>query len=130
MNLILAGVFLMNKRGQTLILFVILIPILLGLCALVVDTGLIVSKNVELKEVSKTIIQDVWDMASKEKIEELFLENDIPIDQLDVELKDGEIHLFNEYEVSSIFGSIIGISSYKIQVDITGILNNNTIIFE
>ena len=46
----------MNKHGQTLILFVILIPILLGLAAFVIDVGFMVSKRVELKEVSKTII--------------------------------------------------------------------------
>ena len=47
----------MNKRGQTLILFIILIPILLGFGAFIVDVSLVISKNVELKEVSKTIIK-------------------------------------------------------------------------
>lgn len=60
----------MNKKGQTLVLFVIMIPILLGLGAFVVDVSLVISKNTELKEVSKTIIKDVIDQPTLEKINE------------------------------------------------------------
>ena len=69
----------MNKKGQTLILFVILIPILLGLLAFVVDVGFIVSKTVQLKEVTKMILENTYEDASLEEIKDLFLENDIPV---------------------------------------------------
>lgn len=120
----------MNKRGQTLILFVILIPILLGLCALVIDVGLIVSKSTHLKEVSKTIIEEVMPEASIEEIEDLFIKNDIPVSQLEVQIEDEKIRIQNEYEIDSIFGSIIGIHSYKISIDITGVRENEDVIFE
>lgn len=120
----------MNKRGQTLILFVILIPILLGLCALVIDVGLIVSKSTHLKEVSKTIIEEVMPEASIEEIEDLFIKNDIPVSQLEVQIEDEKIRIQNEYEIDSIFGSVIGLSSYEIRAQITGIIREGTIIFE
>ena len=92
----------MNKRGQTLILFVILIPILLGMAAVVVDVGYLISKNVELKEVSKTILEEVMEDASVEKIKDLFLLNDIPVENLEVDILNDQIHIQNEYEIDSI----------------------------
>lgn len=120
----------MNKKGQTLILFVIMIPIVLGLCALVVDVGVLVSKNVQLEEISKTIIEDVWDSANAEEIKDIFVENDIPVDQLDVSIDTSSIHIKNSYEVDSIFGSIIGIDNYEVSVDITGTFQDGKIVFE
>lgn len=120
----------MNKHGQTLILFVILIPILLGLAALVIDVSLIVSKSVELKEVSKTIIENVWGDATEEEIRNLFIKNDIPVDHLVVEIQDEEIRIQNDYEVAAIFGTVIGIHTYEIKVDITGREYDRKIVFE
>lgn len=120
----------MNKRGQTLILFVILIPILLGLCALVIDVGLIVSKSVELKEVSKSIIRHSYLDTSEEEIREMFLENDIPVNNLVIEIDEFRIHIQNEYKIDSIFGKIIGIQEYEINVDLTGTWNDEEVIIE
>lgn len=120
----------MNKKGQTLILFVIMIPILLGLGAFVVDVSLVISKNVELKEVSKTIIKDVIDQPNQEKIIDLFTENDIPIEHLKVQIDDERISIQNEYTIDSIFGAIIGIENYDIKIDIVGVWNDGKVIFE
>ena len=120
----------MNKNGQTLILFVIMIPILLGLCAFVIDVGSIVLANTKLREVTKTIISDVMDDASIDKIQSLYLKNDIPVENLEVEIKEDEIRIQNEYEIDSIFGSIIGFDTYKVEVDIVGMKVNDKVIFE
>lgn len=120
----------MNKHGQTLIFFVILIPILLGFCALVVDVGYLVSKNVELKEVSKTIIEDYFKGLDTSEIKELYEDNNIPIDNLEIDINENGIHIVNHYKVDSIFGSVIGISSYDIRVDITGTIIDDQVIFE
>ena len=85
----------MNKNGQTLILFVIMIPILLGLCAFVIDVGSIVLANTKLREVTKTIISDVMDDASIDKIQSLYLKNDIPVENLEVEIKEDQIRVQN-----------------------------------
>ena len=120
----------MNKHGQSLVLFVIFIPLLLGLCALVVDMGLVISKRVQLEEVSKTIIETIMEEPSEEAIQALFIENDIPVEHLEVQIDDGRIHLSNSYEIDSIFGVIIGLTHYEIQVDLTGSLMENKVVFE
>ena len=120
----------MNKNGQTLILFVIMIPILLGLCAFVIDVGSIVLANTKLREVTKTIISDVIDDASIDKIQSLYLKNDIPVENLEVEIKEDQIRVQNEYEIDSIIGSIIGLDTYRVEVDITGTKGNDKVLFE
>ncbi len=120
----------MNKKGQTLVLFVILIPIVLGLSALVIDVGYIVKEEVKLKEVSKSIIRDVFDKGNEEEIREMFLENDMTVDNLEIFYDTDRIRIKNEEEIDSIFGKIIGIDSYQIKVDITGFKENDKVIFE
>ena len=110
----------MNKKGQTLILFVILIPILLGVAAFVIDTGYIVCKSTKLKEVTKNILD--MNISTIDDIKKNYEENGIPVDNLDVLVSDNEVHIENEYFIDSIFGAVIGIDEYKIKVDMTGIL--------
>lgn len=123
----------MNKHGQTLIAFIILLPILISLLALVIDIGLITSEKKELEEVSKTIIKEViYNLEENDKnINELYKKNNIPTDNLKIDINKNSIRLQNEYEIKSIFGNIIGIKKYDIKLDITGILkDNNKIIYE
>ena len=121
----------MNKKGQTLILFVILIPVLLGLCAFVVDVGFMVCNRVRLREVSKNIIEVALEnKEDEEDIRALYLENNFPVQNLQIDLREDSIHLQNEYEIDSIFGSIIGIEQYTIRVDLIGRIENEKIVFE
>ncbi len=106
----------MNKHGQTLILFIILIPVVLALAALVVDVGLIINEKVHLQEVSRSIIKT---SSSEEEIKYLLKENDIPVDNLVINIEDNQIELQNEYTIASIFGKIVGIMNYTIKIDIT-----------
>ena len=100
-----------NKRGQTLILFIILIPLILGVMAVVVDVGLIVSKSSSLKETTRLVVKDSLNNdLSEEEIKELFVKNKIEID--------------------SIFGAIIGLKKYTIKIDIKGYKDNNKIVID
>lgn len=123
-----------NKRGQTLILFVILIPIMLLLCALVIDTGLVVVENHHLKEVTKTIIKEEIDNINNNNIEEeikkSFKMNEIDINKLNIAILDNKLKISNEIEVASIFGNIIGIKNYKIKIDLVGYKLNDKLILE
>lgn len=119
----------MNKRGQTLIIFVVLIPLFLGIIALVVDTGVIIHEKVQGIEVAKTIIQDSMNK-SEEDILALCRNNNVNEENLIILSGENEITIKNEYEIDSIFGSVIGIKKYKIKIDVTGINKENKIKFE
>lgn len=92
----------MNKKGQTLIMFVILLPLLIGVCAFVIDIGLItyeknklqnIIRSVEINKVDKNLkINGIKEYRKKEK------GNCVNI----------------TYYKDSVFGRIVGIKTYKI----------------
>ncbi len=120
----------MNKKGQTLILFVVLLPIFLLLMAFVVDTGLILQENTKCKSTLKTIIKTTYNNRYEEnyqeQIKELVEKNVLPTDNLIIEVQDDVVGLQNTYEKESIFGAIIGIKEYKIKVSVKGKVENGT----
>lgn len=106
----------MNKRGQTLILFIILIPIILMLLGLVVDIGLVISKKTQINDVYKTIVRDYSD-ASDDDILKVMGKNDIDTKNVEIIRNDG-LEIKNIVKVKSIFGSIIGLKEYTIKIDV------------
>ena len=121
----------MNKHGQTLILFIILIPIVLILCAIVVDIGVVISKKAEIKEVVKIVIKDVLDGEDKIlKAEKLLIKNNININDVEIINIDNGLNIKIDTKVDSIFGSIIGFKNYDIKMNISGYKNNDKIVFE
>jgi len=119
----------MNKHGQTLILFVILIPIIILLMATLVDVGLIVGKKVQLKEVTKSIIKETYYL-DDDKIKDLYKKNNIDISNLKILRESDKLEIEIRIEVKSIFGGIVGIKKYDVKVNMIGYLKNNKIIIE
>ena len=120
-----------NKKGQTLILMVILIPIVIGIMALVVDVGYLSLEKIHMKEVTKTVIrEDLEKNMDNKTLEEILKKNDIDIQNLKIKRSDNKLNIQNEVEIESIFGAIIGINEYKIKIDITGYKENEKIKFE
>ncbi len=107
----------MNNRGQTLIFFVLVIPILLLILAFIVDTGLVLKEYTRFTSTTRTIVRTV-DMKTEnyqEKVKNLYDKNNIPTKNLEIETIEKQIQISNEYEIESIFGNIIGLKSYKIK---------------
>lgn len=111
----------MNRKGQTLIVFTLLLPILLLLMAFVIDTGFILKESTRLNSTTKTILKTTFenrrDGSYREEVEQIFKKNDIPITNLQVIVQEDAVQISNSYYVSSIFGKIIGIKEYEIKTD-------------
>ena len=121
----------MNNKGQTLVLFIIFIPILLLLAAFVIDTGLIIRESTRLKSTTKTVLKDIYykEDKTKEKIIKLLNENDIKTDNIKITINDTSIRVKNSYEIDSIFGKIIGLKEYEVKLDITAKEENKVLKF-
>ncbi len=109
----------MNKNGQTLVMFVIIIPIFIILLAFVVDTGIILKNTTKLNSTTKTILKNTYDDRLNdnyyEKVKKLYEKNNIPTKNIQIEFNLDEVKITNEYYKSSIFGKIIGLKEYKIK---------------
>lgn len=109
---------MINRKGQTLILFVILIPLLLGLAAFLIDMGLIISKKVHYNEVTRTVLNDVYKDGDfkEEDFKRILIKNEVDIDNLKIIIDDHKIIINNIVEIESIMGNIIGIKKYEIKI--------------
>ena len=107
-----------NNNGQTLIIFVILIPFLIMIMAFVVDISYMYSESSKLQNATKTIINDNYDKRLnddiKKDIKELYKKNDIKTTNLKVDGNENYLKIKNNYKIESIFGKIIGIKSLLI----------------
>ncbi|MCM1053675.1 MAG: pilus assembly protein TadG-related protein [Ruminococcus sp.] len=121
---------LLNKHGQTLILFIILIPLMLIVMAFVVDIGLVMSEKVHLKETTKIAIINNYDSKNINDIKELIKKNNIDINNLKIETNNNNLTIENEIKVESIFGKIIGLNNYRIKIKAKGYKTGNKVIVE
>jgi preprotein translocase subunit SecF len=118
----------MNNKGQSLVTFVIIIPIFIILLAFVVDTGLVLENKTKASSTIRTILKTTSN--DEDKIRSLLEKNNIPTTNLKIDIKENEVIIKDSYEIESIFGKIIGIKSYKIKVSYKKIEEYGNIIIE
>ncbi len=122
----------MNKKGQTLIAFVILLPVLLLLLAFVVDTGLLLQENTKLTNTTKTILKTMYDKKGEvhfeKDIKNLYQKNNIPTENIKLTVHAQEVIVENQYSIESIFGKIIGIKNYPLKIKMRAFKNTDKII--
>lgn len=111
-------------------LFIILLPLILGIGALVIDVGLQVQNKIKLVNVTKIAIMEAIDHDSIYRVKDVLEKNEINVDNLEIKEIDNKINVKNEYEIDSIFGNILGIKKYQINVDIIGYSKDDKIVFE
>lgn len=121
----------MNNKGQTLVLFIIFIPILIILAAFIIDTGLIIRESTRLKAATKTVIKDTYykEDLSDEKIIKLLNKNNINTDSIEITIYNDQITINNNYDIESIFGKLIGLKEYEIKYNVVAKTENNKLKF-
>lgn len=122
----------MNKKGQTLIIFVILIPIIMAIFALVIDIGLMTYENVKSKNTTKTILKEGLknNDLNENYLKKMLLKNGINCDNLKIYDGDNKFTIYNQYFISSMFGKILGIKEYEVNVKAEVTKETNSIIIK
>lgn len=119
----------LNNRGQTLIMFVILVPVILMLMALIIDTAYLYRENAKLESTTKSIIKNLYDSKEDDNINRmiinLYKENDIQTKNLEIISNTTSLKIINHYKVDSIFGKIIGLKQYEVKVSLKGYYDGN-----
>lgn len=118
----------MNKKGQTLIIFVILIPVLVLMAALVVDTGLMIYAKENYRGIIENGISEYFHTGSREDIERLFALNGLSMEDYTITVHENEIEVSLETEVEAIFGKIINIREYDIKMNYVGTTDGQRVI--
>lgn len=132
----------LNNKGQSLILFIIFLPILLGIMALVVDVGNALSKKSEQDNVIEYILNyglengEVFFKNNDEYYynEELvnwkddlkiLLDYNLENSNNEIVLNEKEIIIKSKSDVEGIFSNILNIKGFKIESEYKGYIEND-----
>ncbi len=126
----------MNNKGQSLVTFVIILPILLIVCGMVLEFSNIAYQKHHLTSVTKTIISSILttdksiDNDLKNDIIKLYNDNNIKVDDLFIE-ENNYLKIKAKLRIDSFLGKIIRKDYYDIDISLIGELNeNNKVIFK
>lgn len=113
----------MNKKGQTLVAFIVLLPLLLIFMAIIIDVSYCYKEKTKLENVTENILKNNFKDKDNEliisKIKDLYKKNDIDNKNVKVVVNDNLLLIDNSYKINSIFGAVIGIKKYDIKVNMS-----------
>ena len=118
----------MNKKGQTLILFVLLVPILITILAIVVDVGLLTNEFQKTRGLVDDGIKEYFRTQKKDEITNLLELNEIPTEYLEILEKENSIEVNLTYEMDSLFGKLIRLNHYPIEIHRVGMMEEDRVI--
>lgn len=121
----------LNNKGQTLVLFVMLLPIMLLLMILVFDVGKFIYSKQELNHISSMVVSYGMEHYDEDDIEnelvELVLLNCDDVRNVSVSASDDEVLVDIERMGDSIFGNIINIDMFEVRSSYIGNVTDNKI---
>lgn len=120
---------MMNNKGQTLVIFVVFLPLLLIIMATVIDISLIYYEKNKMDNLNMMVVEyginNLDNIDLNQKIEQLIKENDNMIKSKEIKITDNTVSIELNKTTKSNFGKIIGIEEYKITSKYIGTISNN-----
>lgn len=118
-----------NNKGQSLVLFIIFMPVLLGIMALVIDVGNALIKKSETDDVLELVLNyglkndEVFFENQKEELVTL-LNYNLSDSSNEIILRDKQIIISSECYVEGIFSNILNIKGFKIESEYIGYIDS------
>lgn len=119
----------MNNKGQALVVFILILPIIIMLGAFMIDSGVIINENIKLNNVTENIVKETLKKSlSKEKVNNLIDENLDSVYSKKISIDDNKVKINIITKIKPIFGKIIGYKEYELESNIEGSLSSDKII--
>ena len=120
----------MDSKGQTLVIFIIILPVIILGVSYLVDTGLMYIGRSKLISTCKVIIDEYYDEEINDsKVEKYLKNNDIKYTDYKVS-RDNNLSIEVKSTIDSIFGKVVGIQEYEISAKVTGYKDNDKLMFK
>lgn len=108
----------MNRKGQVLVMFIILLPIFFIVMTLLVDIGNLILTNNEINDVSYMVLEHCLDNTDEEDIidtsKELLKLNNKELNIESFKIENNRVYLNVDYQVKGIISNIINIKLFDI----------------
>jgi len=120
----------MNNKGQSLVLFILIIPILLGIVVLVIDAGNAVVEKNKINNVIEMVLEDgLEDGYSEEEINKL-IDYNLDSGTYSVDVDNDVINIKVSDYVDGVFSNILDIDGFHIVSEYDGYIENNKKVIE
>jgi len=121
----------MNNKGQTLVLFIILLPVILILLALIINLGSTSIQKRKLDIIVKNIVEDNMDNLNDTNITEqidLMLKNNIDkFEERNIIITSDSLKVSVTIKLNNIFGNILNNEENIYQISYKGTIDNNKV---
>lgn len=121
----------LNNRGQTLVLFVMLLPIMLLVMVLVFDIGKSIVEKQKLDNISFMIVSYGIEHSKDDNIDgtlkELVTLNYKDATDVEILIKDDYVSVSLSGKVKGVFGNLVGKSNFKVRSYYIGNINDKKI---
>lgn len=118
----------MNNHGQSLVVFILLLPLILLAVGVIIEESIIYYNKYRLTSITKTILSSTIETNDKNDIINLYNKNGV-YEDFDISFDNGTEVKFTS-KVNSFLGKIISKDYYEIDIDIKATKENNQIKFE
>ena len=119
--------FKLNNKGQSLVMFVVMIPIVLLVLTLVYDVGIAIYEKNRLSNTSYMVIEyglDNINNVSESELIELALKNTNNLNYISVVIKDNVIDIKLSKNIKGIIGKMFGFNLIEANSEYKGIIIN------
>ena len=108
----------MNRKGQVLVMFIILLPIFFIIMTLLIDIGNLILTNNEINDVSYMVLEHCLDHLDEEDIidtsKELLKLNNKELNIESFKIENNTVYLNVSYQVKGIISNIVNIKLFDI----------------
>lgn len=119
---------MLNNKGQSLVMFILIIPILLGIMAMVIDIGNVIYNKQDIDNINKIVIDYGLDNITSDSViydmKELGKLNNEDM-EIDIKFSDMEFYVDSAYYVKGIFSKIFKTDGYLVRSKYKGYIDSN-----
>ena len=117
----------MNNKGQSLVIFIIIIPVIFIVFSFLYDYAYIINSQNKYENVTRTILNSTLE---EDKIADLYRQNGYKVDDFKYKKENDKVYIQNSYKIKSVFGNIVNLKNYTVSINYVVINSNNGIIIE
>ena len=117
----------MNNKGQSLVIFIIIIPVIFIVFSFLYDYAYIINSQNKYENVTRTILNSTLE---EDKIVDLYRQNGYKVDDFKYKKENDKVYIQNSYKIKSVFGNIVNLKNYTVSINYVVINSNNGIIIE
>lgn len=117
----------MNNKGQSLVIFIIIIPVTFIVFSFLYDYAYIINSQNKYENVTRTILNSTLE---EDKIVDLYKQNGYKVDNFKYKKENDKVYIQNSYKIKSVFGNIVNLKNYTVSINYVVINSNNGIIIE